>query len=1044
MKRGQARAELPGAWWTSGTSLAERIARPEDCATSESESAITRWRLDQWQERHELRQSGQFERRLAATGLTLDRLRDLLEEEPDALESRLARPTWADQVAVALADADRSDDIEGLAVTLTPFARPALRRIRDELAGLTPGCDVDALLACWSERLHGALRDLAARTLVLELNVLRVSGRLLGDTPQERYADFVRRFRRPEALAALCGEYTVLARLLVQESEQFATGQVEMVRRFAADRDSIVESLLAGVDPGPLAAVSLGGDNHQGGRSVAVLTFANGAKIVYKPRPLGVHRCFNDVLGWLNERVPELGLIRLGVISRDGYGWVEFAEHLPCAAAGDVDQYYHRLGALLAVLYALDGADFHCENLIACADQPVLVDLEALFHPAFEPSLPEYRGDPALAAAESSVGRSALLPVLMVGDGGVIDMSGLGGDKDVMVPMKAATYADAGTDIMRLVREHPVFTGRENRPHVAGDDVVPEPADHLPALLAGFARAYDVIAAHPEELVTLMRTFADEEVRVVMRATQTYVTLLSESTHPDHLRHGLDRDRVLDYLWALSRDDETLERLIEHEMGDLWRNDVPIFMTRPGSRDVWSADGSRLAGLLAEPPLERAIRKVRAMGEQDRVRQEWFIRASMISRDLSGMSAFIGTASLHDEPATPATPEELTSAAVMVADLVAEQAWLGPGRANWLGLEMLDDKYWAPRPLGWELYGGYVGVALFLARIAVTTGEQRYADLARSAVAPMRHVVGKAADLPLMGAYSGLAGSVYGMVHLAALLDDPELAASAELVAELCATAAETDSMLDLIGGSAGTLAAMLAVHETTRLAAAWKAAQACAERLVSTASAMPEGFAWRTEMPSAQPLAGFSHGAAGIGWALLRYADAAGDESCRRVALGAFAYEHGLYSAEQRNWPDFRDGAGGERALHAWCHGAPGVGLSRLALGSDPDLTRAVAAELAHGPMTNHSLCHGELGNLELLLHLRERPEVAQALTARGAGLLRDLRTHGPRCGTPGDTGTPGLMNGLAGIGYGLLRLAAPGEVPSVLLLEAPAARVS
>jgi lantibiotic modifying enzyme len=33
----------------------------------------------------------------------------------------------------------------------------------------------------------------------------------------------------------------------------------------------------------------------------------------------------------------------------------------------------------------------------------------------------------------------------------------------------------------------------------------------------------------------------------------------------------------------------------------------------------------------------------------------------------------------------------------------------------------------------------------------------------------------------------------------------------------------------------------------------------------------------------------------------------------------------------------------------------------------------------------------------------------------------------------------SPGLMTGLAGIGYGLLRVAAPARVPSVLTLEGP-----
>ena len=37
----------------------------------------------------------------------------------------------------------------------------------------------------------------------------------------------------------------------------------------------------------------------------------------------------------------------------------------------------------------------------------------------------------------------------------------------------------------------------------------------------------------------------------------------------------------------------------------------------------------------------------------------------------------------------------------------------------------------------------------------------------------------------------------------------------------------------------------------------------------------------------------------------------------------------------------------------------------------------------------------------------------------------------------------SPGLMTGLAGIGYGLLRLAEPTRMPSVLVLEPPMLQV-
>ena len=84
-------------------------------------------------------------------------------------------------------------------------------------------------------------------------------------------------------------------------------------------------------------------------------------------------------------------------------------------------------------------------------------------------------------------------------------------------------------------------------------------------------------------------------------------------------------------------------------------------------------------------------------------------------------------------------------------------------------------------------------------------------------------------------------------------------------------------------------------------------------------------------------------------------------------------------------------------------------------------------------------SLCHGELGALEPLVWLADRDHpAAEAIRRRRAGLvLAAVQQYGPYCGTPRGVASPGLLTGLAGIGYGLLRLGFGGQVPSVLLLE-------
>jgi lantibiotic modifying enzyme len=105
-------------------------------------------------------------------------------------------------------------------------------------------------------------------------------------------------------------------------------------------------------------------------------------------------------------------------------------------------------------------------------------------------------------------------------------------------------------------------------------------------------------------------------------------------------------------------------------------------------------------------------------------------------------------------------------------------------------------------------------------------------------------------------------------------------------------------------------------------------------------------------------------------------------------------------------------------------------------------EIAAALDTTLAFGNSSSHSLCHGSLGNLELLLRAGEvvgsakwRHEAERTASA----LLDAAERDGWRCGTPHGVQAPGLMTGLAGIGLGLLRLGAPSAVPSILALDPP-----
>jgi type 2 lantibiotic biosynthesis protein LanM len=302
--------------------------------------------------------------------------------------------------------------------------------------------------------------------------------------------------------------------------------------------------------------------------------------------------------------------------------------------------------------------------------------------------------------------------------------------------------------------------------------------------------------------------------------------------------------------------------------------------------------------------------------------------------------------------------------------------------------------------------------------------------------------------LKRIGGFSGWGGVVYTLTHLAVLWGRSDLLTTAEKLAEEIPPLLPEDHDFDVISGAAGAIGALLCLYRVRPSARILEIATLCGDRLLQAAQPMAKGVGW-TATAGAPPLAGFSHGAAGIAWALHQLAQATSQERFRQAAREAVAYEQTLFRPEAGNWLDVRPLAGDSPAfMTAWCHGAPGIGLARLASlayqdtpAIRADIETALQTTLREGFGGNHSLCHGDLGNLELILQAAKLLDGSWAEPAnrQAAVILANIQQHGARCGIAMAVETPGLMTGLAGIGYGLLRLAAPDKLPSVLMLDPP-----
>jgi len=240
----------------------------------------------------------------------------------------------------------------------------------------------------------------------------------------------------------------------------------------------------------------------------------------------------------------------------------------------------------------------------------------------------------------------------------------------------------------------------------------------------------------------------------------------------------------------------------------------------------------------------------------------------------------------------------------------------------------------------------------------------------------------------------------------------------------------------------------MLSYYAVTQDPDALDMAKRCADRLLARAVVMGEGVGWPSEETGGRALGGFSHGAAGMAWALLRLFEVSPDPRYQQTAFAAIRYERTLFVPDEGNYYDLRpESLAGKDAQFsmAWCHGAPGVGLARAAqlhLLDDRarEEVRVTAEATASALGRGHSLCHGDLGNLELV-HRAAIVLEDPSLKERADRCVSAVVDHATRerwlCGVPLSVETPSLMVGLAGMGYQLLHFAHPERVPSVLLLE-------
>jgi lantibiotic modifying enzyme len=375
------------------------------------------------------------------------------------------------------------------------------------------------------------------------------------------------------------------------------------------------------------------------------------------------------------------------------------------------------------------------------------------------------------------------------------------------------------------------------------------------------------------------------------------------------------------------------------------------------------------------------------------------------------------------------SPQPFLEAAAFIGARLCRDAIWSENRCNWTGpatIQLTNGRCAvAIRSCGPELFGGTTGIALFLARLSVATQERIFRLTAEAA---LRQALSRLDDFPnnlRIGFYKGLIGVAYTLTELYELLDIPKFAPMALLLLEEVEKEQPTRNKIDVLSGSAGAITPLLRMHGKLSQDLPLELAIKQGEKLLDCRS----------------NASGFARGVEGIVWALSELGHSTGMDHFRQAAAQLAVHPAGDSSDEsQTGWADGASGIGMSLLRRYEIYGEQArLDEARLLVERIARRLSAVSFDLGG---TNYSLANGVAGEAEFLLDASRilndvsYTQPAERVGRVGIECFRKEDLPWP-CGGPDETESPGLMNGLAGIGHFYLRLFDQQGHSSLLLVQ-------
>jgi type 2 lantibiotic biosynthesis protein LanM len=896
---------------------------------------------------------------------------------------------------------------------------------------------------CIENDLITSLSNLTGKLFLDEFESYKAS--IQADTVNGNLYDNFIIYMLNERLIKIFQEKPVLLRLISTKVKQWVESSHELISRLINDFDDIKIFFEIESNARILKISNPESDLHNGGRSVRIINISSNQAIVYKPKNLDIDLLWNEFVKNIHDLGAPISLKCTKTLSRREYGWTEFIHNDEADSIDDIANFYRRSGALLAIFHIWSASDMHDENIIASKDKPIPIDLEMLLQPTF---IEDKLDDPAFSAEikareiiYNSVFQVGLLPAYSrINSGEVVAQGGITPQENLV---GESVWIDINTSSMKLVARKQLKHNSTNLPKFNG--VTIPIYNYVDNFIGGFSQTIEFINDKINKDFFNKNLLIDNgiSVRKVIRPTRFYHLLLKRMQNVLKMNDGVIWSAEADFVARfanLNASDNQIWNILESERHSLVELNIPFFTVHSNGTTVFDYRG-KVSKRSGTSGLNKAKSRLLNLNNKEIRWQEDAIRYATSHMSSGSINSDIDPIPLKN---LKVNENLFLNTSKIIADHLVESSIESNNTRSWIGFDWFGDTNINQlEPLGYDLYNGIVGIALFLSAHAKVSKENHYFEIAHSSLSGLIANINSDRGDQLarrlgIGGLFGMGSIVYGLTKIAEISHNEEyLSAAINAALLINEEMIINDKQLDLAGGVSGAALGLTALYRSTGNPKVLDIAIACGKHLLNSSRINSEnGRSWVIPQSKGFGLNGLSHGASGFALSLYRLWECTQDQDFLKAVLEAVTYENDSFCEFESNWPDHRSNWDSNVKIwqSQWCHGGVGIGLSRLVFLkgiSDnkilQDIQAAIKSSDKNWPRANDTVCCGSMGTAEFFLQAGKIIEDKE-LIKKGKFLTETLINSAISNGGFKWFGNHkkyhyGLFRGMSGLGYSILR---------------------